>query len=129
MKTKTKKNPNNRMRPAVKEKWLKALKSGEYQQGTDYLSRGDTFCCLGVLCDLYRKIRHRGRWDDRYMYKVFVTRKGAPGVPGYLPPAVRKWSGINSARGTIPGKYTSLAQINDNSDSFKPTIKAIEKYF
>ena len=129
MKTKTNKNPNNRMRPAVKERWLEALKSGKYQQGTEYLSKNGEFCCLGVLCDLYREVRHRGRWDDGYMYNVFVPRKGARGASKFLPPAVQKWSGINSTLGNILGKGTSLGEINDNSDSFKPTIKAIEKYF
>jgi hypothetical protein len=35
----------------VKHKWLKALRSGKYEQGQFYLKRNDRFCCLGVLCD------------------------------------------------------------------------------
>ncbi|HET8686480.1 MAG TPA: hypothetical protein VFM18_07425, partial [Methanosarcina sp.] len=30
------------------EKWVAALRSGEYEQTTDYLNAGSGFCCLGV---------------------------------------------------------------------------------
>jgi hypothetical protein len=36
----------------LKAKWVKALRSGEYQQGTSALRRVDEFCCLGVLADM-----------------------------------------------------------------------------
>jgi len=32
--------------------WVSVLRSGEYTQGTGALRKGDSFCCLGVLCDL-----------------------------------------------------------------------------
>jgi hypothetical protein len=32
--------------------WLSALRSGKYVQGTDKLRNNNTFCCLGVLCDV-----------------------------------------------------------------------------
>src|SRR6266851_3356391 len=39
------------MTKTLKNKWLEALKSGEYKQGTCFLynSNFDTYCCLGVL--------------------------------------------------------------------------------
>ncbi|MHA2366828.1 MAG: hypothetical protein ACXAC7_22950 [Candidatus Hodarchaeales archaeon] len=34
-------------------KWIKALESGEYNQGTEMLYNGDgKYCCLGVACHL-----------------------------------------------------------------------------
>lgn len=41
------------MNPEIAQKWADALRSGEYNQGHDVL-RGpdDTFCCLGVLCEI-----------------------------------------------------------------------------
>ena len=41
----------------LKEKWVKALRSGDYKQGKEYLKQFDSsgqasFCCLGVLADL-----------------------------------------------------------------------------
>lgn len=40
--------------PAVKRKWLAALRSGKYKQTTGalYDSANDAFCCLGVLCHI-----------------------------------------------------------------------------
>lgn len=36
----------------TKEKWLTALRSGEYTQIKGWLREYNGFCCLGVLCDL-----------------------------------------------------------------------------
>ncbi len=40
------------MTPEFKEKWLAALRSGEYKKttGTLYSKETDSFCCLGVAC-------------------------------------------------------------------------------
>lgn len=35
-----------------KDRWVAALRSGKYKQGFETLHPDDTFCCLGVLCDL-----------------------------------------------------------------------------
>lgn len=40
------------MKASLKKKWLGALRSGKYEQGTGYLKCHSKFCCLGVLCDL-----------------------------------------------------------------------------
>jgi hypothetical protein len=41
------------MSPELKAKWLEALRSGKYKQGTGYLRTfADEFCCLGVLADI-----------------------------------------------------------------------------
>lgn len=53
------------MNPEVKEKWTAALDSGEFTQGTGRLQnlKGD-FCCLGVLCELYRREHpETSRWQ------------------------------------------------------------------
>jgi hypothetical protein len=36
----------------IKDKWIAALTNGEYKQGKGYLRLGDTYCCLGVLCEI-----------------------------------------------------------------------------
>ena len=45
-----------KMDPELKAKWLEALRSGKYRQAVGALRRnadsGDSFCCLGVLCDV-----------------------------------------------------------------------------
>lgn len=32
--------------------WIQALRSGEFAQGVGYLNSGDTYCCLGVACEV-----------------------------------------------------------------------------
>lgn len=34
------------------EKWIAALRSGEYKQEFNCLRKGDCFCAIGVLCDI-----------------------------------------------------------------------------
>lgn len=47
-----------KMKPEWKERWINALRSGEYSQGQNYLNIWETlrnkhfYCCLGVLIDL-----------------------------------------------------------------------------
>lgn len=36
----------------LQKKWVEALRSGKYKQGSGYLRSGDRFCCLGVACDV-----------------------------------------------------------------------------
>ena len=42
------------MKPNIKARWVAALRSGTYAQGKGTLhNEGEnTFCCLGVLCDI-----------------------------------------------------------------------------
>ena len=46
------------MNQKIKERWVKALRSGKYKQGKGWLRKSSgpkkksEFCCLGVLCDL-----------------------------------------------------------------------------
>lgn len=50
----------------VKEKWVAALRSGEYEQTKSCLQDLSGFCCLGVLTDLYIKETGDGGWRERY---------------------------------------------------------------
>ncbi len=54
----------------AKGKWLIALRSGKYKQGSGRLrSRDDTYCCLGVLCDVAIEsgwTPHKGERDPSY---------------------------------------------------------------
>jgi len=41
------------MDPTIKKQWLKALRSGQYEQGRMALrTEAGTYCCLGVLVDI-----------------------------------------------------------------------------
>lgn len=40
------------LKKAFKKKWIEALRSGKYRQGTRALRSDRGFCCLGVACDI-----------------------------------------------------------------------------
>jgi len=47
------------MKPELKHKWIKALRSGEYKKSTNVLKRffktvEPRHCCMGVLCELMK---------------------------------------------------------------------------
>ena len=50
------------MNKELKDKWIAALRSGKYKQAKKRLRTGeDSFCCLGVLCDVVQPASwHRG---------------------------------------------------------------------
>lgn len=86
------------MNPQVKEKWLNALRSGEYEQATGKLKTPQGFCCLGVLTDLYVKEKNQD-WilrssdpedivdEDYYTFEQ---------TDDFLPHSVMKWAGLDS---------------------------------
>lgn len=40
------------MNQELKEKWIAALRSGKYEQGTGFLCKDGAYCCLGVLMEV-----------------------------------------------------------------------------
>lgn len=40
------------MQKDVRDRWVKALRSGDYEQGSGYLCKENKYCCLGVLNDV-----------------------------------------------------------------------------
>lgn len=66
------------MNKEIKEKWLAALRSGQYVQGQNHLHSLEDgqhkFCCLGVLCDIMGE-----EWAEQEGTQVFETSKGESG--------------------------------------------------
>jgi hypothetical protein len=122
------------MKPEVKEAWLKALRSGEYQQATNRLRTNEGFCCLGVLCDIYHKqeqpLYQTGWWfvkdENYYMYNYSSA---------VLPVVVKEWAGLNDVDPSF-GKeeeeeYSShiLSVLNDYGKNFNQIADLIEVHF
>lgn len=80
------------MKPEIKARWVAALRSGEYQQGSDFLNCQGNYCCLGVLCDLAVK-DGECEWDSRGP----VMRMCIDGNSVTLPQVVREWAGLPAA--------------------------------
>jgi hypothetical protein len=126
------------MKPEVKEAWLKALRSGEYQQGIDFLRTDEGFCCLGVLCDVYDKQNN----NTQSLWKNYNSEHGKTtdyfylDEVGVLPEKVREWAGLNDSSPHVYVKKANggincigLTVLNDEGKDFNQIADVIEKHF
>ncbi len=102
------------MNKEIKERWIKALNSGEYKQGTTFLNGPNGYCCLGVLCDLAAK-DGLGEWEGVYGSKTFISSSWN------LPSMVNEWAGY--INGLV---VAELMGLNDSDVPFTEIAKVIE---
>jgi hypothetical protein len=103
----------------ARKKWVAALRSGKFKQGRYTLRRFDSYCCLGVACEIYQdevgdldlNKDHTGRWQ--YNEKI-----------SDLPAKVQHWLGLANSSGGYRG--SSLTRLNDNMHSFEEIADLIE---
>jgi hypothetical protein len=118
----------------IKEKWLAALRSGEYKQGKGYLKEIDgatgeaRYCCLGVLCDLAVK----DGLDLPNRNPLRASGKNGVGYQTYgpaftvLPYEVEEWADMPDVNPRVPlpaarGRATyTLAELNDGNGNLAP---------
>ena len=105
------------------KKWVASLRSGEYEQGKDFLCCDGKFCCLGVGSDLYAKehpdfeVKQRQDSDNRTVTKYgdcFST----------CPFPVQEWLGLSSSLGAW--MQGSLVSKNDTGMPFSEIADIIE---
>lgn len=109
-------------------KWIAALRSGEFKQGTGTLrTHDDTYCCLGVACELHRR-EVGGKWDK---FVDFQNPFSYLCARNYLPMEVMKWLGVdhNNPMVSVLGRYHHLAILNDKGRGFKEIADAIDRTF
>ena len=124
------------MKKSDVKKWVKALRSGEYQQGEGELCREDDivgdceYCCLGVACDIL---------IDEYWIKDLNLWSIGPLESFDIPELAdkKKWnesttisfpSLSNLQKMGLDVAYAQeLAELNDKGWSFKRIANKIEK--
>jgi len=133
------------MNPQVKEMWVNALMSGDYEQTQGKLRTTTGFCCLGVLTDLYAKETNQD-WilessdpeniatEDYYTFEQ---------TDDFLPESVKQWAGLDSVCPKVmvenddcceefgDDEYIpqELSELNDNGESFIQIAKLIQDQF
>jgi hypothetical protein len=153
------------MKKTIMNKWVKALRSGKYKQCREKLCNVDgktgeeSFCCLGVLTDLYLKERKRQKKGPNIKFFRTYTKEDmdhdfdfskweVDGEEGCLPPEVAEWAGFNTATDDYKTgcfsngkKEIDLAILNDGGlnpldyskttprKSFKQIADVIEKNY
>lgn len=100
------------MNQEIKVKWLEALRSGKYQQGSMQLKDpfNNTYCCLGVLCDITGC-----KWNASYAtYKQNSSNITVP-------------MSLREELGLIGPDCRILMEMNDRGTSFNEIADYIEK--
>jgi hypothetical protein len=118
------------MKQEIKKMWIDALRSGKYTQGhcqlikyTHHTNKREEitidiptetelsvakYCCLGVLCDLHRKVKG-GNLTFGWRGIFYAHGIGLP------PEIVLKWAGLEFENPQIEynGKTYTLSELND----------------
>jgi hypothetical protein len=94
------------MTQAQKEQWLAALRSGRHKQCIGAMRRGDSYCCLGVFCNVVLDRAScadgwLGEWNDATTWDPKDT-------------------------GSLDSVQKILAAMNDNGKSFEEIADFIE---
>ena len=108
---------NVSMNADIKRRWVEALRSEQYRQGSGYLKMGDAYCCLGVLCELHRQDFPDKEWQRKNENSSrfgYILRDAV----NYPPEEVSNWVGLD------PSVYDLLADANDSGADF-PTIASL----
>ena len=125
MKTLTKKKSRFitkcKLDPSVKEKWVKALRSGEFKQGTGNLFYDKAYCCLGVVCKL------SGISDDSLHYKGMPASLDIK-LRNKLPNFFRQNPEDEHGNRIDNNIINKLAGFNDEGKSFNWIAGYIERY-
>jgi hypothetical protein len=128
----------------IKQLWVEALRSGDYEQGQNWLRYHEKFCCLGVLCDIYLSDCSM-EWklsddddsdDDDEQRRVNPGEYSVDNNTEMLPVSVAKWAGIDPCGdaygyGLISvmnnSHKTTLTHLNDGGLSFAEIASIIEE--
>lgn len=115
------------------KKWVAALRSGKYEQGTGALRVDQSYCCLGVACELYREATGDGIWEGSTFFTGVpeVTPDTLPNSNWsllLLPAPVRTWLGLGTRAGNfkLEGIAESLSGMNDTGSAFDQIADMIE---
>ena len=119
------------MKQGPKEKWLEALRSGEFGQARGRLREPgtDNMCCLGVACEVYRRETGKGSWIDGVVFEDGTGVKSEQ----MLPAGVQDWLGVEE-RNLFPFREPcvengpSVATLNDEGLDFDNIAAIIEHY-
>lgn len=106
------------MNEELKQQWVEALRSGEYQQTTGCLRDIGGFCCLGVLCDILDRSCWDVHTDDSYGVTDYSYGDGDEDA---LIPA-----DISERIGLPRRVQEDLAELNDHGFSFAEIALHIE---
>lgn len=144
-----------KMNPEIKRRWITALRSGKYPQGKGALHTvfpdSETFCCLGVLCELALNVGvAQSDVDEVRQFGIHTSRTISYFDPddrneseSSLPTrGVLRWAGLNNIYGAcvpkrdeysgwwpegVPTGAADLVTLNDAGVPFDKIADLIER--
>ena len=94
--------------------WIAALRSGLYKSTQRRLRLNDSYCCLGVYCDIYDKsLWKKSTHSDAYLYLDIIDK---------LPLGIQLDLGLSDAQ------QSQLIYMNDQGISFDEIADQIESW-
>ena len=131
----------------IKQRWINALRSGNYKQCYSALKKEDCFCVVGVLCDILKNELNAewipvSYWDvingdvEYFIYsKYVVDRPGMSFESFYYPEnsffkycGVTEYEGLSNLRVMYKNSRVLLNRLNDSHKlSFDELADLIEE--
>jgi hypothetical protein len=110
------------------QKWIDALRSGQYRQAKSKLHIGDRHCCLGVATEL---IHGQDCWEDSnstdiYGNIVYKYTVGSTTCEELLDVMDAELVGLSIMQGDLTQEY--LSDMNDYGDSFEEIADFLERH-
>jgi hypothetical protein len=123
------------MDQTIKDAWLVALRSGDYEQGQCQLrSPENKFCCLGVLSDVLSKDNPEIQWIKTFDY--FRISDGEFGSAEVLTQNIANKAGLTELDPIVniiptdkrcaPVEQIKLSTLNDTGKTFDQIADLIE---
>jgi len=136
------------MKTEIADKWTTALRSGEYEQGRNYLASDGKFCCLGIACEIFADDAGLIKSVEPVEYKSVHTAFHFNGASTVLPTKAILYMEVANANPSIlfgnmgldldsqvghgdPDRVNtgiSLAELNDGGFTFSQIADVID-YF
>lgn len=117
------------MKPEIAKRLVEVLEAKQHKKGTGFLAQLSdknkwSFCCLGVLCELYDS-------DQRRKKKRQLSKRLVSSTEGKIikynssqlhpPEVVCKWAGLSDT------ESNQLSDLNDYSVGWKQVIRFLKK--
>ena len=102
-----------------RKKWVEALRSGKYKQGTGLLFDGEKYCCLGVLCEV-AKINRSFNDNGFFIYGDSEAFASSPEAMNFV--------GLETESGSFwsDNSENHLTRLNDDGATFSELADIIE---
>lgn len=114
------------MKKEIADLWVKALRSGQYEQGMGTLDRPTpsgkhAYCCLGVLCLIApRDLIHFDDHPEESKVKELIFGGNLEEQK-----AVMEWAGIKDPNGRLDGTPVNMARDIENEEWFDTSVRSL----